>query len=95
MHLRILTVIALLCVDHSIAEPRSGTDSTFADSDGDNIPDGWEVLYGLDPLDPSDALLDTDNDGVMNVEEFRSNSDPRRFLGCDHGDRRWRWQETD
>ena len=30
---------------------------------GDGIPDGWEAQYGLDPLNYSDAILDSDSDG--------------------------------
>lgn len=40
-----------------------------ADSDGDGMLDDWEDLYGLDPLDPTDALLDLDEDGVVNLRE--------------------------
>jgi|GEM_PF-2788895 len=47
------------------------------DDDGDGIPDEWEMKYDLDPLDPSDAGEDPDNDGKTNLEEFRSGSDPR------------------
>jgi len=32
-----------------------GTDWRNPDTDGDGISDGWEIRYGLDPLDPSDA----------------------------------------
>jgi hypothetical protein len=64
----------------NVAEFLSGTDPTVADSDGGNIPDGWEVLHGLDPLDQSDGVADADNDGMLNVEEFCSNSDPERYV---------------
>jgi hypothetical protein len=47
------------------------------DDDGDNIPDEWELANGLDPLDPSDAILDGDNDGLSNLAEFESGSNPR------------------
>jgi hypothetical protein len=37
------------------------------------LPDGWEVAHGFDPLDPSDGLLDDeDNDGVTNGNAFAS-----------------------
>ena len=41
------------------------------------MPDAWEVLYGLDPLNPSDATLDPDNDGVSNLSEFTAGTHPR------------------
>ncbi len=40
------------------------------DSDGDGIADAWEVAFGLDPDDPTDADDDLDEDGLTNVEEF-------------------------
>ncbi len=35
---------------------RLNTDPFNTDRDGDGLPDGWEVLHGLNPGDPSDAL---------------------------------------
>ena len=32
-------------------------------SSGDGITDGWEIHFGLDPLNRSNALIDIDNDG--------------------------------
>ena len=40
------------------------------DSDGDGIPDSYEVLSGLNPVSSSDRDLDLDNDGWSNYEEF-------------------------
>lgn len=49
-----------------------------ADSDDDNdlMPDLFETTYGLDPLDPADADIDTDGDGTTNVEEYLAGTDP-------------------
>lgn len=47
------------------------------DSDGDGLDDVWEVLHGLNPNDPNDALADADGDGVLNIGEFRIGLDPQ------------------
>ncbi|MBU1269923.1 MAG: hypothetical protein KJ583_02500 [Nanoarchaeota archaeon] len=46
------------------------------DSDGDGMPDDWEILYGLDPNDPTDANGDLDGDGFTNLEEYLAGTDP-------------------
>ena len=56
-----------------------GTSALNADSDGDGLPDGWEVQYGLDPLDATDdngADGDPDGDGFTNLQEFQMGGDP-------------------
>ncbi|HDQ71540.1 MAG TPA: PKD domain-containing protein, partial [Chloroflexi bacterium] len=53
-----------------------GTDPNNPDTDGDGMPDGWEVDNGLDPLDPSDADEDPDDDGLTNLEEYQAGTDP-------------------
>jgi hypothetical protein len=47
------------------------------DSDGDGIPDWWELAHGLNPFDPTDALLDLDDDGMNNLDEYLAGTDPR------------------
>jgi hypothetical protein len=48
-----------------------------SDMDGDGMPDGWEILHGLNLRDPRDAALDSDRDGISNLDEFRSQTSPR------------------
>ncbi|MGN0844857.1 MAG: hypothetical protein ACI4QT_06515, partial [Kiritimatiellia bacterium] len=48
----------------------------MADTDGDTMPDGWEVSNGLNPLDYFDSILDLDEDGIPNVYEFHHNTNP-------------------
>ncbi|WP_197479501.1 carboxypeptidase regulatory-like domain-containing protein, partial [Oleiphilus sp. HI0132] len=50
--------------------------SDNADSDNDGLPDVWEIQFGLDPQDASDAFIDQDNDGLSNREEFAAQTDP-------------------
>ena len=54
-------------------EPTVGLDPTLADTDGDGLTDGEEVLdEGTDPLEP-----DTDGDGLSDGEEVREHgTDP-------------------
>jgi len=41
------------------------------DSDGDGMDDDYEILYGLNPNDDSDASEDADGDGLTNLLEFQ------------------------
>ena len=64
---------------HSMALADAGGDAldpSDPDTDGDGMPDGWEVEQGFDPLDDDDASLDPDDDGVTNQEEFGHGCDP-------------------
>jgi hypothetical protein len=58
-----------------LKEYENGTDPANADTDGDIIPDGWEIEYGLDPL-VDDASADADGDGYTNLEEYQKGTNP-------------------
>ena len=47
------------------------------DSDGDSIPDAWELANGLNPASAADATSDTDADGQSARAEYLAGSDPR------------------
>jgi hypothetical protein len=45
------------------------------DADGDKLPDRWEQQHGLSTK-KNDAALDPDKDGLSNLGEYRSATDP-------------------
>ncbi len=47
------------------------------DSDGDGLPDHWELAHALDPANAADAVEDADRDGLDNRQEFQTGTDPR------------------
>ncbi len=47
------------------------------DTDGDGMPDEWELAHGLNPNDPADAALDPDGDGFTNLQECWAGTDPQ------------------
>lgn len=60
------------CGEKQPAVPKAKT----KDSDLDNLPDEWELRYGLNP-NADDALQDADADGFANLDEYKAGSDPR------------------
>jgi hypothetical protein len=59
-------------------EHELGTSDNSSDTDGDGMPDAWEVAHGLNP-NLNDANSDGDGDGTSNVKEFQRGTDPSDF----------------
>jgi hypothetical protein len=51
-----------------------------SDRDGDGMPNDWEIAYGFDPDDDSDASEDADDDGFTNLQEYLAGTDPLNAL---------------
>ncbi|HEY9510435.1 MAG TPA: hypothetical protein VIV82_11295, partial [Verrucomicrobiae bacterium] len=49
------------------------------DSDRDGLPDEWENLYGLNPASAADASLDLDSDGLSDLDEYGTGTNPLVF----------------
>jgi len=55
-------------------------DIVDSDDDNDGMPDVWEAIFGLNPVDPADAVGDNDWDGLTNLQEFRQGTNPNSFF---------------
>lgn len=42
----------------------------WVDSDGDGLPDDWEIAHGSDPSDPADGATDPDGDSYTLLEDW-------------------------
>ncbi|MBU1446233.1 S-layer homology domain-containing protein, partial [Patescibacteria group bacterium] len=57
--------------------PLDPSDDLISDRDHDGMTDEWEETYDLDPYDPADAYFDSDIDGLINLQEFKIDTNPR------------------
>jgi hypothetical protein len=47
------------------------------DTDGDGMPNYWETIFNLNINSSADAGIDSDTDGLTNLQEFALGTDPR------------------
>lgn len=52
----------------------------YLDSDGDGMPDAWEIANGLNPNDPTDAKEDCNGDGYTNIEKYINGLDTKKKI---------------
>jgi pectate lyase len=50
------------------------------DTDGDGMPDDWEIKNKLDPKNAKDGAMDTDDDGYTNLEEYLNGTNPQEKI---------------
>lgn len=56
-----------------------GFEIYYSDSDNDGLSTWWELVYGLNPLDPFEingSLGDPDGDGYTNLQEYQNRTNP-------------------
>lgn len=67
---RPIPIAAMICPFCKVEQPQPADKDWTRDTDKDGIPNLYEVKFGLDQLDPRDALIDSDGDGFINIVEF-------------------------
>ena len=57
-------------------EYQAGTNPDNPDTDGDGLLDGFEVIFGFDPLGTDESAGDPDGDGLNNLAEQEAGTSP-------------------
>lgn len=68
------SAVAALMITGAAMVPAS---AASRDVDGDGIPNRWEKTHGMNPRKAADAGVDFDQDGLVNLVEYRRGGLPR------------------
>jgi parallel beta-helix repeat protein len=72
-----LTSLEIIIFDEILDSDGDGlTDDIDPDDDNDGLPDTWEVKYGLNTVDQTDADQDLDEDSLLNIDEYLHLTNP-------------------
>jgi len=78
----ISTVLLFVCTASAASWPELASENftvdtsiPWVDTDGDKMPDAWEVVMGTDP-NVSDANANPDGDALTNIQEYNAGTNP-------------------
>jgi len=54
--------------------------AAWADADLDGMPNNWELQHGFNLADSSNAALDSDGDGINNLQEYITGGHPLEYI---------------
>jgi alpha-tubulin suppressor-like RCC1 family protein len=78
-------IVEIIIYDHAVSTADRQSVENYlnnkysGDTDGDGMPDLWELSHGLDPM-VSDASADPDGDGFTNLQEYQNGTDPQDYF---------------
>lgn len=69
-------VFTLRVTSHGLSSTQSVSVTVLADFSHSGIPDAWQLKYGLNPLDPTQAFGDPIGKGLTNLQQYQLGLNP-------------------